>query len=356
MSAPFDVAWVSPNRFSEYLDAAGGNSSDGLALYEWNAEVSAALFEVIHHVEVLLRNKIVEVLASEGVGDAIPGTPWIQNADKVLEVAARLARDGDEVTASRVHAGLTFGFWQRLFSKEYDSLWEDSLRFVFKSSRADRGVIAAFLESINQLRNRIAHHGSMLELDTSIELKKLLRLAYWIDPDASAWISGLEKASAVSGRRPVAAVRNVLVVPANDTWSMYERRGIHAYVCPPGRSFQPVEYIAYYADQEVKSSVAKIVQHFEAVDFNKVNSRRLLKSSDISEAALGKVIAAYTAHMGFAGVYQVFLVTGPRDEATVKLSAAIEHGRRGAGSAFTQRHRYFALAQIKSARSTDDLS
>ena len=45
--------WVSPARLAKYRQ-----SSDPVALYVWSSELSAAIFELIGHVEVLLRNTI----------------------------------------------------------------------------------------------------------------------------------------------------------------------------------------------------------------------------------------------------------------------------------------------------------
>ena len=50
--------WLTEGRFRAFLDARFGDHDRAVALYNWNAEVSAAFLEVLHHVEVLLRNAI----------------------------------------------------------------------------------------------------------------------------------------------------------------------------------------------------------------------------------------------------------------------------------------------------------
>ena len=52
------VRWLSEPRFRNFLNAADGEHDSAVALYVWNADVSAALLGVLHHVEVLLRNGI----------------------------------------------------------------------------------------------------------------------------------------------------------------------------------------------------------------------------------------------------------------------------------------------------------
>lgn len=53
------IEWVSQKRLQPYLEQTANKEESAWALYEWNAAVSAALSEVIHHVEVLLRNSMM---------------------------------------------------------------------------------------------------------------------------------------------------------------------------------------------------------------------------------------------------------------------------------------------------------
>jgi len=140
--ARISPAWVSPERFAEYERAADGDLELATHLYEWNAEVSAALFEVIHHFEVLLRNTIITKLERNGQSPRLPpGTPWVQGEKSITEVVKRLEKAGKDVTAARVYAGLTFGFWQTMFGNSalYEELWRHALNYVFSRSRGRSG-------------------------------------------------------------------------------------------------------------------------------------------------------------------------------------------------------------------------
>ena len=60
-------AWLSAPRFAVYLTATGGDRARALALYEWNAQLSAALLHdlrnrVAHH-EPLLNTDVAARLA-----------------------------------------------------------------------------------------------------------------------------------------------------------------------------------------------------------------------------------------------------------------------------------------------------
>lgn len=352
-----DPAWLSPERFAAYERAAGGDPDLASRLYEWNARAAAALFEIIHHFEVLLRNAIVRQLAADGQSPAtVPGSPWVQGAKQIQEVESRLKRRGKAITTGRVYSGLSFGFWQSMFGADYEELWRHSLKNVFRHSRADRPVIAAYLESLNQVRNRIAHHGSLIELDVKVEAQKIVRLVSWIDADAAEWIKGIERVSEISDQRPITPPRNVVVVPAAEAWNLYKNLHQNAYVFQAGRSIKVVDHLAFYADQEIKQTVPKILWWYDAVDWNSKNAARLAKSTDPFDVQLGGVIKASKCCGWNSSVYQVFILSGPKDSRTHQLSNPISHSMRGRGSAFAKGHRYHALAQILSARDTADLT
>jgi len=80
-------------RFAGFLNAASGDTDLAAELYRWNADVSSALFEVIHHVEVPVRNAVVEQLqrVPQSPKD-IPGTPWVQQHQQIKDVKGRLEK------------------------------------------------------------------------------------------------------------------------------------------------------------------------------------------------------------------------------------------------------------------------
>ncbi|WP_200958098.1 hypothetical protein [Nocardioides sp. Soil805] len=355
-----DPAWLSRPRFAEYEDAAGGDADVASRLYEWNARASSALFEVIHHFEVLLRNAIVRQLEHDGPTPLLPpGTPWVQGAKRILEVEGRLKQLGKTPTAGRIYSNVTFGFWRTMFENEYEELWRHSLKFVFRHSRADRPVILAYLDSLNRLRNRIAHHGSLIELDVRGEVQKIVRLAGWIDPEAARWMRSLERVTAIAQERPIDPPRNVIVVPAGEAWELYETYKQNVYIFPAGRSVRVVDHLAFYADQEVKPVIPRILEWFDAIDWSKQNAARLLKTGDPLDKIVGSAISTTKARkprVWDGSVYQVFVLSGPRDSETQTLPAPITHSRRGRGSAFAQGQRYHAMSELLTARDTADLA
>jgi hypothetical protein len=67
-------ARLSAPRFEVYLAAASGDRARALALYEWNAQLSAALLHDLAHLEVGLRNAYDVALSLAGL-DPLTG-PW----------------------------------------------------------------------------------------------------------------------------------------------------------------------------------------------------------------------------------------------------------------------------------------
>ena len=63
------------------------------------------------------------------------------------------------VDDSQVIAQLTFYFWKRLFSDHYEkTLWKRALKRVFPNKTLSRADVASRLETIYEIRNRLAHH------------------------------------------------------------------------------------------------------------------------------------------------------------------------------------------------------
>ena len=81
------TTWITEARFAPYLEEADGEPEKALALYIWNARISAAAFETLHHVEVILRNA-VDAQFAPLEGSAAPRDTWLENP-AVLNDASR---------------------------------------------------------------------------------------------------------------------------------------------------------------------------------------------------------------------------------------------------------------------------
>jgi hypothetical protein len=198
------ASWLGEPRFCAYLEETGGRHERAVALYNWNAEISAAFLEVIYHLEVLMRNAIDQQFPA---GD--PATPlsvlrpdvWLCDArvltdesrEKVNEAIGRLQRGNKRPTRGRVIASLSFGFWQSLFSGAYEDLWRASLSKAFPNGNGKRREIAGLSGAVLHFRNRIAHHEAIFSSDLGVRHQQILRLAGTIDLEAELYIAGLSR-------------------------------------------------------------------------------------------------------------------------------------------------------------------
>lgn len=203
------IKWITPARFAPYLEEAGGEHNGAIALYIWNARISAAAFETLHHVEVILRNA-VDAQFTPVDGSAAPRDTWLENPavlndasrQRVHETISRISREGKTPTRGRVVAGLSFGFWRALFDKKYAGLWVSHLHRAFPAGSGERAEVATLMSNLVPFRNRLAHHETIVKRPISTHYEEMLILAGLIDPEARAWVDEISRVEDVLGNRP----------------------------------------------------------------------------------------------------------------------------------------------------------
>lgn len=349
------VDWVSPARFAPFLAACDGDDQLAWDLYEWNARVASALFECFHHTEVLLRNSMMTRLSTIHPLDY----PWQQALDSVVKATERRMDATTKVaTPDAIISELTLGFWTNLLEQRpaNEELWRKHLRHVFPGSPGTREAVHKAVTDMRNLRNRCAHQDSLLDFDPGIELKKLLSLVEWIDPDARAWIEGVESVSSIAAARPVAPARDVVVVAATaETIEMYER--VAAYVCANDRTIAQVTRIGFYLNKQIEPYFPLIEERIVPARWNSDEVSRLSGSDVPADKNLAKVMG-YGLKNGWASgeQVQVFLLSGKKAASTTHRQGAIFHDRSGRGSAFVKNPRYFAHSALIAADNTAHLS
>ncbi|WP_210742367.1 hypothetical protein [Nocardia veterana] len=347
---------LSAPRMAPYLTAAGGDRALALSLYEWSARTVAASFEVLAHTEVLLRNSLDSALR-EHFQESVRGIPWFliplnDNVSTAVHAVRERLRQQDREHRDQIVAGLSFGFWSGLLGTKYEQLWRDCLHRAFPHSSGRRKEVSAALDGVRKFRNRLAHHDSILNIDIPFELRRVIEVAAYIDPDAASWIRDLSRGMAVYSERPVAAV-DTAVVAARVAWPLYQ--SCQAYVCQAGRFFRPVERIAFYTESAIQPEVPLVLHRRDNVEWTAESAARLRASEDRTDRKIGAVIDA-ARQMGWAeGAYQVFLLTGPGHPSHRSLAKPLPHNATGRGTAFTQRQRYVSLHALETAESTDTL-
>lgn len=196
--------WVGAPRFQRYLHARDGEHEGAVALYTWNAQVSAAFLEILCHLEVLLRNAIDRQFPSTDHATALSilhSEVWLcdpailtpESLEKVNEAIARLQTEHKRPTRDRVVASLSLGFWQALFSGVYEELWRSRLFRAFPRGNGKRRQIANLFTPILHFRNRIAHHEAIFFNDLRAKHARILQLADLVDPEAAHYIATVSR-------------------------------------------------------------------------------------------------------------------------------------------------------------------
>jgi cytosine deaminase len=181
---------LSTDRLAPYYVQARGDSWVAIRLYECNTKLSEALYGVVQALEVLLRNKIHSQLeAHTGVADWYDRVRFLDPERNEVENAKRSIADrGVSVTPGRVVAELNFGFWLRLFSGQYEKeFWVKHLRKLYSATRQRKAVHDRLMQ-IKTLRNRIAHHETLIRRNPQKDYRDLLEAIGWLSPIVPAWV------------------------------------------------------------------------------------------------------------------------------------------------------------------------
>lgn len=350
---------LSEARLAPYLRHADGDLDNALALYKWSTRMSMSMFELISHLEVMLRNAMDAALSNE-FRDYDCGIPWfLRNppttptmSNAVDDVRGRLRKQNKD-TRHQIVASMSFGFWTGMVGPKYEDLWRTTLHKAFPGSSGKRKDVMKELESLRKIRNRIAHHDSMLNVDVPFEVRRIHRVAEFLGDDVSEWLKVNDQTKEIYSERPVTQLDTV-VVPGHEAWQLYQ--STYAYVCQPGRAFRDVDRIAFYSNQVVQAEVPKIRHRRDNVRWTEEEADRLRGSHNRDDRKIAEVIRK-SREDGWAvsGEYQVFLLSraGSREHRT--LPNPIPNQKKGPGSAFVNKQRYVSLHNLETAKTTADI-
>lgn len=222
-------------RLAPYLKEADGDYAKATDLYLWAGDLAGALHSMIAFVEVAVRNALDDQLAKWNwaqVGQH--GREWALRdrtapmlyelmGPKRLKFARESAekeahrrpkghpRRGAPVTNDDVVAQLMFGAWVNTVvpisgpSVRQEQLWREGLSSAFVGAvSGDEGRIkvGGQLERIRKLRNRVAHHDSLLGVQIDYRLNDMLAVLRVIDPRLPALAMARSRVRAVSKDDP----------------------------------------------------------------------------------------------------------------------------------------------------------
>jgi hypothetical protein len=194
---------LSRERLKPYYVQARGSDWVALHLYVRNSELSASVYKVIQALEVGLRNlvhvKMTEALGTDEWWDQLPLLDAEMNdiAGAKKQISSRIR----QVKPGRIVAELSFGFWVKLFANSYEKqLWVPHLsrRFPAKLSRR---ALHDRLTNLKELRNRIAHHETLIKRNIDQDYQDLLETIGWISTSLRRWVEHYSDFPAVKAKR-----------------------------------------------------------------------------------------------------------------------------------------------------------
>lgn len=171
---------VPKSRYRTYTAATPSRLLEAAQLYVLDAQLRGAILELVHFAEVGIRDAFHQRLQKDY------GPHWFKGRKVVLDDRTRGRFREAEVRVSmkngssqeRVIADVSFGAWTALLELgatsdgSHDSLsgradyevqlWDGRLEEVFAGLSADRSTAAAMMRRIQRLRNRVAHHESIV--------------------------------------------------------------------------------------------------------------------------------------------------------------------------------------------------
>ena len=191
--------YFSTPRFNVYLAKTNSDFDKAYRLYKANIELSEAFYPILSVLEISLRNAIHGTLKNHFQDEY-----WFKNKLPVeflpfiSEATQKLTAQRKNITADRIIAELNFGFWNRLFNRNYTALLWKPLRLIFKNTPKhlrQRDTIADALFRIRTLRNRIYHYEPIFGNLQDIEnlYNEMLNFLTWLDNDLPKLLTDIDR-------------------------------------------------------------------------------------------------------------------------------------------------------------------
>lgn len=207
------VEWLSVDRLQKYLIAAGHDEDRALRLYEWNANVNAALLHDFAHFEVGMRNLYDRGLLlslhsgeSHWLDDAplrrlYPDPSYGNRRSRNDVQKARNRLGGSGAPPGGILAELTFGFWAMATANRLDGTVWPYLKQVLPD-QTDRSQLHDSMMELNRARNRVAHHEPVRTGNVEVTLRRMKRIAGYVSPEFANHLETMSTVRTLLEQRP----------------------------------------------------------------------------------------------------------------------------------------------------------
>ncbi len=220
---------LSHARLRPYLKKSNEDPHSAMKLYQWNIELSGAVYETLHRVEVIFRNALDEQLSIWNASQVNQQTGQSHSSDWLLDPSHLLQRLlGKDIekaiaNASRavarkgrarrlpnhndVLAQLSFGTWRYLMPDKDAGrrlLWRDAISFAFPHLESAGEELTRRVRGVHQLRNRIAHLEPLLQSGfVETEFANMRFILAGIDPEVETWMVSRQRVTSILRQQPL---------------------------------------------------------------------------------------------------------------------------------------------------------
>lgn len=190
---------LSTKRLSTYYSLFPTDKEKAIEYYTFNTQISESLYPLLSNLEIVLRNSIHNSFSIH-----FKSAEWFlqfkqpELFDQVNVAKRKILAGHNLVTADKVVAELTFGFWTSLFNKQYAKYFWKPLMYAFPlldTADKHRDKISYKLNHVRKFRNRIFHYEPICNDLTALKTNhgNILEILHWINADIVAWTKQIDR-------------------------------------------------------------------------------------------------------------------------------------------------------------------
>lgn len=202
--------YLSQPRLSRFLLASGNSKIKAQKLYRANLRVAQSFYPILNLFEIFLRNTCNYQVSSHFanpnwiitekngfMSDVSLTASRFYLKKSIINAEKSIRRKGKIITAGKVVAEQSFGFWSSLFDTHHYRLIGGIVihSFNHKPTRVNRSILSQKLNKVREFRNRVYHNepicfnGNAICFAYAESIKnEIYELLNWIDPDLTNYV------------------------------------------------------------------------------------------------------------------------------------------------------------------------
>lgn len=185
------IQGLSKERLTKYAQLTPKDLKKQTDLYIWNTKLAESLYTPLQGLEIITRNYF-DIKLREKFDKWWSNIDFVHPQTRVLSNTLVMLKEKNKfLTSHNLVAELSFGFWTGLLNPKYENnLWRPCLYYSFMNKPKPflRKYVHHEYHLIKLLRNRIAHHESILRPDLPNHYFRILKMINWFCKDTAYWI------------------------------------------------------------------------------------------------------------------------------------------------------------------------